>query len=196
MRGYDRTHYNGQGGPAGGGRDVGGTSGVFVGWGSNNAVANVGDVSAFAHALFSGSGSGALLQPATAALMVPTCPMYGLAAFNLSDYTGQPPGSPLGRSFGHLGATYGFQSVVSHHPALNATIAIATNIERDYQDQPSDVLCSAFNAAANLLRGQPLPTCAYTNIDYYTSTCNCTTSPRSRLTTHHHQPGHGRGQMP
>ena len=105
--------------------------------------------------------------------MVPTCPMYGLAAFNLSYYTGQPP--PLGTSYGHLGATYGFQSVVSYHPALNMTIAIATNIERDYQDQPSDVLCSAFNAAANLLRGLPLPTCTYTNIDYYSSTCECST---------------------
>merc|ERR1712070_1048903 len=70
--------------------------------------------------------------------MVPSS-YYGLATFNLTSRTGQP--APLGTAYGHLGATYGFQSSMSYHPHLDFAMAVATNIERDQQDQPADVMC-------------------------------------------------------
>jgi CubicO group peptidase (beta-lactamase class C family) len=178
VHGYDRTRYNGNdpARPA----DVWRVRGDFVGWGSNNMVGTTADVARLAHALYA---TQALLPPALVALMVPTCKFYGLACFNLTQYTGQP--APLGVAYGHVGATYGFQSLVSHHPALNVSIAVATNIERDYQEQPADTLCLAFNHVANLLRGLPPPNCSFSKDDFYSSDgCNCTTTtPHANNTT-------------
>jgi hypothetical protein len=59
---------------------------------------------------------------------------YGLATFNLTRRTGQHGAG--GVAMGHLGATCGYQSVVAYNPAMDFSIAVATNIERDEQDQP------------------------------------------------------------
>lgn len=58
---------------------------------------------------------------------------YGLATFNLTHLT------PNETAYGHLGATYGYQSVLVYIPSLELSIAIGTNLERDRQDQPQDV---------------------------------------------------------
>ena len=41
-----------------------------------------------------------------------------------------------GSAYGHLGATYGYNSMVATVPGLNLTIAVGTNVESDYQAQP------------------------------------------------------------
>jgi len=64
---------------------------------------------------------------------------YGLATFNLSHHTGVE--GPKGIAYGHLGATYGYQSIVAYFPALDFSLAIGTNTETDYQSQPSDAMC-------------------------------------------------------
>eukprot|EP00416_Gambierdiscus_australes_P044541 CAMPEP_0171119178 /NCGR_PEP_ID=MMETSP0766_2-20121228/96581_1 /TAXON_ID=439317 /ORGANISM="Gambierdiscus australes, Strain CAWD 149" /LENGTH=89 /DNA_ID=CAMNT_0011581817 /DNA_START=1 /DNA_END=267 /DNA_ORIENTATION=+ len=74
--------------------------------------------------------------------------IYGLGAFNVGFETGHLP--PLGTGYGHLGATYGYQSIVGFFPALNMSLAVATNIETDNQVQPADALCLSFNAIAGM----------------------------------------------
>ena len=48
---------------------------------------------------------------------------YGLATFNLTRYT------PDDVAYGHLGSTYGYQSVVVYIPSLTLSIAVGTNLE-------------------------------------------------------------------
>ena len=96
---------------------------------------------------------------------------YGLATFNLSHATGIKGAD--GVLYGHLGATYGYQSIVGYSPVLNLTFAVASNIETDYQAQPSDTLCSIFNGVRNALHGKPPPMCNYT-VSYYNGGCKCT----------------------
>ena len=72
---------------------------------------------------------------------------YGLATFNLTRLT------PHDVAYGHLGATYGYQSVLVYVPSLELSIAVATNIERDSQDQPADTFCSVYNTAKAIING-------------------------------------------
>ena len=111
---------------------------------------------------------------------------YGLATFNLSSFTGDSGADRV--AYGHLGATYGYQSVVSYHPAIQATVAIASNIETPNQDQPASVLCFAYHALKAALRGTPAPHCQYYDIDYYTSVCNCTADGETESTAYSVRP--------
>jgi len=76
-------------------------------------------------------------------------------------------------AYGHLGATYGFQSLIIYVPSVQLSVAIATNIERDRQDQPRDVFCSVFHAAKAIMLGKPVPHCKFINAGYYESYCIC-----------------------
>ena len=61
---------------------------------------------------------------------------YGFATFLLDSYTGQPtdgPGVDYGTCVGHLGATYGWNSMVQFTPGINMSISVATNVESDEQ---------------------------------------------------------------
>uniref|UniRef100_A0A7S3AKE5 Beta-lactamase-related domain-containing protein n=1 Tax=Haptolina ericina TaxID=156174 RepID=A0A7S3AKE5_9EUKA len=91
---------------------------------------------------------------------------YGLATFNLTHLT------PHDTAYGHLGATYGYQSVVVYVPGLQLSIAIGTNIERDDQDQPQDVFCSVYNTIKATLSGSPAPTCTFKR-GYFDGGCKC-----------------------
>jgi hypothetical protein len=55
------------------------------------------------------------------------CPYYGFATFNLTDQIGQS--GEMGVAYGHIGATYGFDTMLSYHPALDLTLAIGSNLE-------------------------------------------------------------------
>jgi hypothetical protein len=79
----------------------------------------------------------------------------------------------VGQAYGHIGATYGFDTMLSYHPALDVTIAIGTNMENDDQTHPSDTLCVLFAAVKNVLTGSA-DTCAYTDRGYYGGECKCT----------------------
>ena len=74
----------------------------------------------------------------------------------------------------HKGATYGYQSLVAYMPGLDFTLAIATNLELDLQQQPSDIFCSVYNRLRNLLLHQPLEGCTFVGNSYDRSNCNCT----------------------
>ena len=91
---------------------------------------------------------------------------YGLATFNLTRLT------PHDVAMGHLGATYGYQSVVAYVPKVELAVAVGTNIERDEQDQPADVFCHVYNTAAAILQGLPVPTCTYSR-GYWSGGCKC-----------------------
>ena len=96
---------------------------------------------------------------------------YGYATFNLTRRTGR--GMPAGEAVGHLGATYGYQSIVAHFPVYNFTLAIATNIETDHQAQPAAALCYAFNGVAALLGGPSAAGCTFVDGGYYSGGCTC-----------------------
>merc|ERR1712050_592821 len=96
---------------------------------------------------------------------------YGLATFNLARDTGHK--GRYGTAYGHLGATYGFQSQLVYFPVLNFALAVATNIETNHQNQPKEVLCFAYNAVAGLLLQKEIK-CKFSESSYYGSGCNCT----------------------
>ena len=167
LHGYDRTSYNGINGTLHP-HDTRQVAGVFSGFTASDVVMDVKDAARLAFEIY--GPTNAVAPPELVAEMVPTGHFYGLATFNLTDKTGQP--APLGTSYGHLGATYGFQSIMSYHPHLDFAMAVATNIERDHQDQPADVMCQTFNDIAGILIGKTT-TCTFTAGSYFGGTCKC-----------------------
>ena len=170
VHGYDRTAYNM---PAGQTNDfdVGGVDGVFAGWTASDLVGSATDVAALGWSIYGPSPT--VLPKKYSDLMASTALSrdYGYATFNLQRDTGQS--GEYGDAYGHLGATYGFQSQLVYFPKLEATLAVATNIETDTQTQPKDVLCFAYNTVAGLLLNQKI-TCTFTKSSYYGSGCKCT----------------------
>merc|ERR1712228_732752 len=79
----------------------------------------------------------------------------------------------LGIAYGHLGATYGYDSIYAYSPKLDLSVAIATNIETMTQTQPSDAFCHVFNRIKNFLRQEPVATCTYKRYGYYAGRCEC-----------------------
>jgi D-alanyl-D-alanine carboxypeptidase len=113
---------------------------------------------------------------------------YGVATFNMNSKTGQV-NSSYGISYGHLGATYGFNSLVMFLPALNVSLAVATNMETDRQTHTGEAACFAYNAIAGEILGQNITCTAPAPEELSASwgkTCNCTqivppSEPRSVL---------------
>merc|ERR1712151_1102937 len=97
--------------------------------------------------------------------------IYGLGTFNLSQMaTGQH--GEYGVAYGHLGATYGYQSIVAYYPKLGVSMSVATNIETDNQAQPMDTLCFAYNAVAGVFLNQSIE-CTFEAAGYYGGGCKC-----------------------
>ena len=92
---------------------------------------------------------------------------YGLATFDMERY-----GFPT-TAYGHLGATYGFQSLIVYYPDLEVGISVASNLETDLQAQPSDVLCFAYSAIKSLLAGTAPEQCQFEQTSYTSSSCKC-----------------------
>ena len=79
------------------------------------------DIADLAFAIYGPRSDTSLVTPANITMMTNTSAFYGFATFVLSDFTGQPndapPPSPdYGTCWGHLGATYGWNSVVQFTP--------------------------------------------------------------------------------
>ena len=192
VRGYDRTSYNGHTPDVAPGRDVGDVHGVFAGWTASDLVAPVQDVADLAHALYQRPHS-ALLRDGDVEMMTnASWGFYGFATFLLSSYSGQPTDAPAGQPdygtlWGHLGATYGYNSMVQYNAALNVSIAVATNVESDYQAQPNDAFCSAYNAVRQLVLGLPeaAGNCTYLATGYY-GKCVCATTKYTCSKREHH----------
>ena len=175
ITGYDRTAYNGHDPSAFPGTDVSRVDGVFSGWSASDLVGPDGAVAELVHGIY---GSYRVASAASVEnIMVPKAneSFYGFGTFNLSRRTGV--GLPVGAAYGHLGATYGFQSIVAHFPHYNFTLTVASNIETDDQSQPAAGLCRAFNMARALVEGRPVPNCTYVDGGYYSGGCKCSDMP-------------------
>ena len=169
VHGYDRTSYNGHNSKALPGTDVHAVHGVFGGWTASDYTSTVADAARFAHAVY--GKERAILDAEHVAIMIPTSPFYGFATFNLTGQTGQAPENG-GTAYGHIGATYGYQSMLLYNPDMDVSIAIASNMENDDQTHPSDTLCSAFNAVRNAVTGAT-DDCVYKKGGYYGGECKC-----------------------
>lgn len=165
--GYDNTSYNHRTHR----KDVSNVAGVFSGWTASDFVGDPTNIARFIHDVYAPPYK--LVAKEYVDLMYNTSGItgYGLATFNLSYRTGQS--GPDGVAMGHLGATYGYQSVVAYNPAMDFSLAIATNIETDGQSQPADTMCSIYNAVRAIIRGLPTPTCTFTQ-GYFSGGCKCT----------------------
>ena len=93
---------------------------------------------------------------------------YGFATFNLTAVSGVGA-----TAYGHLGATYGYQSITAYFPLQRFAIAFASNIEIDSQSQSPTGLCKAFHGALAVQEGRPVPTCEFKSAGYFGGVCEC-----------------------
>jgi len=167
VHGFDRTSYNVPKGEQNS-HDNWRVSGVFSGWTASDIVAPVAAVANLTWEVYGPPHSIVPKEYVRQMIPKPT-DVYGLATFNLRQNTGQP--GKYGIAYGHLGATYGYQSVTAYFPALNFVLTVASNIERDYQEQPADTMCHAYNAAAGLFLNRTI-SCTFGGGSYYGG-CKC-----------------------
>ncbi len=161
--GYDETHYNNQ---SGRGIDVSAVAGVFGGWTAADATMNALDAATLTKGIYAPPYE-LVSKPLVDEMYAQSNGTgYGMATFNLTRLT------PNDVAYGHLGATYGYQSVAAYVPSMDLGIGIATNIELDSQPQPADVFCSVYNTAKAVLLGAKIPTCTFTP-SYWQGGCNC-----------------------
>ena len=86
---------------------------------------------------------------------------------------GASSAGPYGRAYGHLGATYGYDSIVIYFPAADVSLAVGTTIETDEQSAPSDAVCLAYHAVLAALTNSTEPTCVYRKSGYWGGVCDC-----------------------
>eukprot|EP00421_Protoceratium_reticulatum_P017592 CAMPEP_0168387010 /NCGR_PEP_ID=MMETSP0228-20121227/15724_1 /TAXON_ID=133427 /ORGANISM="Protoceratium reticulatum, Strain CCCM 535 (=CCMP 1889)" /LENGTH=417 /DNA_ID=CAMNT_0008400231 /DNA_START=56 /DNA_END=1309 /DNA_ORIENTATION=+ len=167
VHGYDRTSYNV---PAGqkNNHDNWEVAGTFSGWTASDLVGTAADIAALSWEVY--GPPHAIAPKSFVDLMIPTGPFYGLATFNLSTHTGQT--GKFGRAYGHLGATYGYQSILVYFPGLQFAMAVATNLEIDDQAHPADAICQSYNAIAGVLMDKAI-TCQFSAGSYYGGKCSC-----------------------
>lgn len=182
-RGYDRTSYNMPKGSHND-HDNGDVKGVFSGWTASNLVSTA---AAMANLTWEIYNTERFAPKELRDQMIPPKPsffhpisLYGLGTFNLGTQTGQK--GDYGKGYGHLGATYGYNSVSGYFPALNITLSVGTNIETDDQVQPADTMCFAYNAIAGAILGQNI-TCTFKSAGFYGGACKCDkiTAPTSEV---------------
>eukprot|EP00936_MAST-01D_sp_MAST-1D-sp1_P001314 g1314.t1 len=166
MRGYDTTSYNNNTGSI----DVSNVAGVFGGWTASDLVFDALDAANLAHDVYGPEYKLVSKKYVDQMYASSSATGYGLSTFNLTRLTGLY--GDEGVAYGHLGATYGYQSVLVHTPGLNLSFGVGTNIERDHQDQPQDVFCRVYGTTRAVLKGEPVPTCTFTP-GYYDAGCKC-----------------------
>merc|ERR1711862_1044451 len=97
-------------------------SGVFSGWTASDIVTSAAGVSNLTWEVYGPPAS--IVPKEFGQKMIPDDKsVYGLATFNLDRVTGQT--GKYGKAYGHLGATYGYQSVTAYFPKLEFAITIA-----------------------------------------------------------------------
>ena len=198
VHGFDRTTYNGENASIRPGHtDVWRTKGVYGGWTASDVTANVGDIARLGYDLFGRTGP-RILQPASMRTMVPEVPFYGFATFNLPRGWGPAASTPYNRAYGHIGATYGYQSILAYFPGADVSVSVASNIETDEQVQPTDTLCLAYNAILAALRNTTEPQCSMRKVGYYGGTCDCGNSyycnPKTKRCEVSAYPGQPKGE--
>ena len=134
---------------------VGNVAGVFAGWTASDLIADCADAASLAYSIY---GTTEMLPQKLMELMIPNATeYYALATFNLTHTTGLV--RPEGTAYGHLGSTYGFESIVAYFPRYNFSLSIASNIETDVEPLTFAAMCRAFNFARAVIEGRPVPTC-------------------------------------
>merc|ERR1711957_660113 len=98
---------------------------------------------------------------------------YGLATQIHRNHSGQP--GKYGEEYGHFGATYGYQSFLMYYPELDFTIAGASNMESDYEQQVKEALCYGYNEVAAVLLHRENMQCDFSCSA--TGTCKCRCAP-------------------
>lgn len=175
---FDRTSYNGHNASSLPGTSVRNVHGVFGGWTASDLVAPVMDVADLAFDIYGPQSDSSLVSAADIAMMVNKSQVwYGFATFLLNAFTGLPTDAPppavdYGTCYGHLGATYGWNSVAFFTPGTNISISVATNTETNEQAGPSDAYCLAYNRVRQILAGDPVHDCSYVASGYF-GTCVC-----------------------
>ena len=177
IAGFDRTSYNGHDPDARPGINVSSVKGVFAGLTASDVVAPAHDVARFAYGLYGRTGTG-ILSDASRALMTPSPAQafYGFATFNFTkmNLAGARENSARTHAYGHMGATYGYDSIAAYWPAADVAVAVATNLETIDQVQPRDVVCSVLNTIFAWSDGAPRPPlCTYNATSYFSSACHC-----------------------
>lgn len=172
VHGYDRTAYNVKAGHQND-HDNWDVAGVFAGWTASDIVAPVDAVADLAWEIYGPPHS--VAPAAYVKEMVPkqsilNYQIYGMATFNLAMVTGQK--GDYGIAYGHLGATYGYQSIAAYFPKLGVSMSVASNIETDNQAQPMDTMCFAYNAVAGALLNRTI-SCTFQSSGYYGGGCKC-----------------------
>eukprot|EP00035_Acanthoeca_spectabilis_P034264 m.28043 g.28043 ORF g.28043 m.28043 type:complete len:482 (-) comp6497_c0_seq1:1595-3040(-) len=184
LNAFDRTSYNGHNSSQLPGTSVSEVHGVFGGWTASDIVGPVQDIADLGYAIYGPRSETSLITPENISMMVdPRQSFYGFATFLLSEFTGRPtdptpPSVDEGTCWGHLGATYGWNSVVLFTPGNNLSISVATNIETNEQATPSDAYCVAYNRVRQILarakgtQKGPIQDCVYDASGYFGS-CVC-----------------------
>jgi len=176
--GFDRTDYNGQDPNKTGGVNVIDVHGVFSGWSASDFTGAPSVVAELGHALW---GNGSTIVPKKYRdMMVPSASnnhgkeeFYGFASQNvgLMGITGGE--GDFATAYGHLGATYGYDSIFGYNPRLDLGVSIASSIETMDQTQPADAYCGVFNRVKNFMLKEPVEICTYQTSGYYGGQCVC-----------------------
>lgn len=173
IEGFDRTDYNGQD-PKTGGVSVVDVHGVFSGWSASDFVGPPSAVAEIGYALW--GNSSALVPEKYRDMMIPS-PLdrqfYGFASQNVGLMGIAGGDGDFATAYGHLGATYGYDSIFGYNPKLDLGIAVATNIETQSQTQPADAFCHIYNRVKNYLLKETVETCEYKTFSYYGGKCSC-----------------------
>lgn len=163
VHGFDAT-------AAGQTRDISNVS-CLGGWTAGNALLSAGAAAEWVRALYGPGGE--VVPEALVREMLPAAgEFYGLATMGFTGFAGTSVGD-YGVAFGHLGDTYGYQSIISYFPKLDMGLAIMTNHEDHLQRGPSALLCTAYNRALDVMLHQPLRNCSYVKERYYFGRCEC-----------------------
>jgi len=178
VQGYDRTSYNGADPHKMPGTDVWKVAGVYGGWTASDLTASAADVARLGYDIHSTSSGTKLLSKASQRIMVPSSrEIYGFATFNLEHVgiTGHGKRWPdqYDQAYGHLGATYGYDSLLAYFPAIDVSISIGTSIETDDQMAPADAMCLTYNAVLAAALGEKEESCEFVKRGYYGGKCQC-----------------------
>lgn len=169
VHGFDRTSYNMPVNKTND-QDVWGVDGVFSGWTAADMVASPSAVARLYWDIYAPGGR--IASNSAKIMATPSGPhvFYGFATFQLTERIGQ--NNTYGEAWGHLGATYGYDSIAIYFPTLGLTIAVASNLENNDQPHPTDTACLAYNALAGLFLKQHV-TCEYVDAGYHGGGCKC-----------------------
>lgn len=167
--GYDRTSYNLPPGNVSNHNNWQ-VEGIFAGWTASNVVATPAQIADLTWEIW-GPPSSVAPKELIDQMKPHWLHIYGLGAFNIGLMSSGHFGK-LGVAYGHLGATYGYQSIAAFYPELNISVALATNIETQKQVQTPDALCFSYNAVAGLILNKTFH-CTFKTMGYYGGRCKC-----------------------